>query len=494
METLTFEPPSPNAVSARPLIDEDIDVCLAESAALSERLKGKVSLLSQTYEREIARLAELLAYQCGEVHRLKSLLPPISHIPPEILAEIFVAYVREVRPQFQYRHIDVAPFSWIRIMHVCQKWRDVALNTPRLWTWIVPTRRQCISHVIAHSGSLPLTVRYQHSNPKVYPHIHELLFSQLPRIRTAQIKITAAVVEALGSRKLCILEAPLMEELDVELLVAANSIPKLSTMALPRLATLSMTGVGPTLFQSLLRPTLTRLTMTNCPLVDAIELTRVSSYFRSLRQLFLTNVGGRDLLLSLPPSRSGLLPQLEELYLSYSNSVAGAHMYNHMDFPSTTTVTLRFNTLHSIAVSSIAAKMANMSLRPATIYIDTFKHNVIRLWDTSIPWLEARRGYPKKPSAARLTLYIPPTQTIFTTNKHMSGLFDKIDLSDLTTLCIVCPPANWHQMFRSVSKLQELDVEGTGVDHFQQTSGISMPDAGTNIHRSVHTYTLNNIQ
>jgi len=56
---------------------------------------------------------------------------PISHLPPETLAEIF-----SLLPFSADDHEDVPYLEWIRVTHVCHQCREVALSSPYLWNHI----------------------------------------------------------------------------------------------------------------------------------------------------------------------------------------------------------------------------------------------------------------------------------------------------------------------------------------------------------------------
>ena len=57
-------------------------------------------------------------------------LAPISRLPPEILATIFVFLSTSA---WNKRDIHL---EWIRVAHVCRRWREVALDHPRFWSHI----------------------------------------------------------------------------------------------------------------------------------------------------------------------------------------------------------------------------------------------------------------------------------------------------------------------------------------------------------------------
>ncbi|KAJ3544462.1 hypothetical protein NM688_g5742 [Phlebia brevispora] len=87
---------------------------------------------------------------------------PVSQLPPELLATIFKACVAAVKAEY-YRlgSMHVKPYSWISISHVCQLWREVALQHPQLWCWIVKTSDEFTRLLLQRSGSAPLTIDTQ---------------------------------------------------------------------------------------------------------------------------------------------------------------------------------------------------------------------------------------------------------------------------------------------------------------------------------------------
>ncbi|KAH8091699.1 hypothetical protein BXZ70DRAFT_476761 [Cristinia sonorae] len=63
---------------------------------------------------------------------LNKVIPPISRLPVEVLADIFRWCLPDTATVFTPRR----RLSWISVTHVCRYWRDVALQTPTLWTAI----------------------------------------------------------------------------------------------------------------------------------------------------------------------------------------------------------------------------------------------------------------------------------------------------------------------------------------------------------------------
>lgn len=103
-----------------------------------------------------APLEAALVFLEGEVLKIKRRLNKLStsyRLPPEILGTIFVCVARDafdsksirVRDAFDsesaldafdFPSTPSRPYDWIKLTHVCYDWRQVALRTPRLWSYI----------------------------------------------------------------------------------------------------------------------------------------------------------------------------------------------------------------------------------------------------------------------------------------------------------------------------------------------------------------------
>ncbi|TBU63483.1 hypothetical protein BD310DRAFT_916468 [Dichomitus squalens] len=73
----------------------------------------------------------------------------ISRLPNELLSEIFTCLVRDHNSHIEdahdtYDRVYGTRLQWIRTTHVCYAWREVALATPRLWSFISVTRRAAV--------------------------------------------------------------------------------------------------------------------------------------------------------------------------------------------------------------------------------------------------------------------------------------------------------------------------------------------------------------
>lgn len=115
-----------------------------------------------TLESRVASLLserELLELRLESAVRLQS---PVQRLPSELLASIFVTGV--VGPGEEE---DVLTLS--TVMLVCQHWKDVALDTPSLWSRIVAGTRHSITKAqlkLDRSKSIPLHISVDFS-PKI---------------------------------------------------------------------------------------------------------------------------------------------------------------------------------------------------------------------------------------------------------------------------------------------------------------------------------------
>lgn len=92
---------------------------------------GPGSTITNCFEQvdeEIVALLSVLA----SVRTRRNRLPSAARLPPELLAHIFSYLAAWERP----RRRAPIKLGWIKVTHVCSRWRQVALDNPMLWTYI----------------------------------------------------------------------------------------------------------------------------------------------------------------------------------------------------------------------------------------------------------------------------------------------------------------------------------------------------------------------
>ncbi|KAI0279683.1 hypothetical protein BC826DRAFT_554678 [Russula brevipes] len=85
----------------------------------------------------------------------RNALPPISLLPPEVLARIFHLVALAESPWS-----ELQSSRWINVTHVCRHWRQVALDDSSLWARISGYRPSTawISETLARARNAPLAI------------------------------------------------------------------------------------------------------------------------------------------------------------------------------------------------------------------------------------------------------------------------------------------------------------------------------------------------
>ncbi|KAH9857358.1 hypothetical protein C2E23DRAFT_807649 [Lenzites betulinus] len=119
---------------------------------------GALFTTRKALENEIATHTRAIIDLKGRLNTMTT----IARLPPELLSEIFLQITKEAYDDHRDCHRPYYGasrfYAWVRVAHVCHSWRSVALNTPRLWGYVILTRRQVVEDVLALSKKAPLLV------------------------------------------------------------------------------------------------------------------------------------------------------------------------------------------------------------------------------------------------------------------------------------------------------------------------------------------------
>ncbi|KAK7691016.1 hypothetical protein QCA50_006119 [Cerrena zonata] len=128
-------------------------------------------------DMENASIADIV----NEIERLEGFAPTwtlkrhlnarraISRLPAEILLIAFslivkgwiskISYADNVWFEIDPRDIDVPKYTWIPwITHICSRWRDIALQSPTLWRYIIVNRYNYLEMMLRRSQEVPISV------------------------------------------------------------------------------------------------------------------------------------------------------------------------------------------------------------------------------------------------------------------------------------------------------------------------------------------------
>lgn len=132
-----------------------------------------------------------------------NVLTHINYLPTEILAQILVTYVRN-HYHSATSHWDKSALArpeWIKLAHVCQRWRDVAMNTPRFWSHVYARRAKTFCALLPLSKSSPLYIDLDlrgTTDGKAWGSAMELIGQQSHRLREFCYTATSKQVRLLA--------------------------------------------------------------------------------------------------------------------------------------------------------------------------------------------------------------------------------------------------------------------------------------------------------
>ncbi|KAF8070737.1 hypothetical protein FPV67DRAFT_1040719 [Lyophyllum atratum] len=164
-------------------------------------------------------------------------LQSVNRLPPEILATIFT----DLQPRRRSRYI--IPFE-VTMSHVCARWRDIALDTPLLWTMIDIYSTDSLDYVSSYlkrSQSCPSHVRFdiwesdRHLDPAAaaaFMPLVDLVIQHIARWQTLLIFTSHKSTTASILLKMADLAPPLLQRLrivDDDELISMDPIEVLST-------------------------------------------------------------------------------------------------------------------------------------------------------------------------------------------------------------------------------------------------------------------------
>ncbi|KAF8552418.1 hypothetical protein OG21DRAFT_128585 [Imleria badia] len=165
---------------------------------------------TDTQEHLDDEIAALTLMLCN-LRTQRNALSPISRLPLEILASIFIHYARSC--QKTQRGIP----DWVNVARVCRHWRDVALNCSTLWSFLFVSSKHCTDELLARSKRVPLKVRVDSEYPKQSRELNLLEKVALQADRIQDLCLRLARREAERILSLLSSPAPLLETLEISL-------------------------------------------------------------------------------------------------------------------------------------------------------------------------------------------------------------------------------------------------------------------------------------
>ncbi|KAF9241054.1 hypothetical protein BU15DRAFT_73539 [Melanogaster broomeanus] len=128
------------------------------STSLSMEHTTSKSALAEAQARTDNEIALLKLSICALLTRRNALLP-VSRLPYEILATIFLyqAYYFYEDPRYSGMWGSAPP--WANVSYVCRHWRSVALSCPSLWSFLFVSSPRGTEELLSRSKTVPLRIR-----------------------------------------------------------------------------------------------------------------------------------------------------------------------------------------------------------------------------------------------------------------------------------------------------------------------------------------------
>ncbi|KZT23906.1 hypothetical protein NEOLEDRAFT_1242855 [Neolentinus lepideus HHB14362 ss-1] len=408
----------------------------------------------------------------GLKRNLNTLLP-IARLPPELLAEIFLAYMSTNENSTFYPFSRYKYHRRFYIAQVCQHWRQVALEDPRLWANIdLSAGPRCVKEMLLRSKKAHLTISGNASSYRDSSESFELILAELSRVRCMDLIATRSFLQEFhttGPRNVPCLRALKLSRSYQDPDDFMQPLPFISSLPLSNLEDLSVANYPLDSFRMSALPTLTSFSWTE----SDVEWT-VSFLLALLRNMPLL----RTLILSGSPLRSEdntkepivNLPQLNYLSINCPSAPCAA-ILAHLSFPARATTAIFVDASTQLptrrlitTLERIAAAMREMlesePIRTFVVEVSTSAGSRVELkgWTTVLPRDGCRQELEPK---FRLVV-----STTYALEMMMEVVARKLPLSSVDYLQLdgVSKFRAWKRTFREMGDLTQLHVCGTAAD------------------------------
>ena len=301
----------------------------------------------------------------------RNALSPISRLPDELLATVFIFYARQYHIS-KWAKVETLRFRtpppqvplWVGVSYVCRRWRIVALGCPTLWTYVFFVSRAWMTVLLQRSQMAPLRVRIDLAMPPYEIHLQttesrrtldslamlEMLFEHLPRMEEFRIRgLSAGVVRKIIPK--LIVPAPLLQSLQITVLSSRHSLasldnpppmlPVVFSRSTPKLRSLHLSRVD-IAWNSLTLTGMTSLRLSSVPRLRTMqELSPILSQNPHLTDLELEDVFPRSSsLIQDPLTEKITLPCLSRLSIMAAIPET-VHFLSYVHVPLTTEIRLK---------------------------------------------------------------------------------------------------------------------------------------------------------
>jgi F-box-like len=481
------------------LMSSDMQTCLSSDAIA--RIKSELTLFRSPIQTSRSRSTAISSTDEeieAAIHHILSLLArrdalaPIFLLPPELLARIF-HFLALVEPSWS----SPGKLGWIRATHVCQYWRQVALEDSSLWATIsgVPESKRWIAEMLARAKCAPLAIDLD----LVDPQSNEIL-SRFPSrfSHTRKLRLRGLSLAYLDNvRELCGLEAPVLEHFELDMSDCSSPVTfdqligtKFFKGKSPKLRTFSLCHVRVP-WSLIPRAQLFQLRIVLPPEISSTSGISLPDVLNQFIDVLANSPGLEDLVLQycLPSALSHFahgrtipLPRLSHLDLAGSNSLV-VNLLKMLKLPSSTKLHLRCNA-ENVATYNTCLILPLLSAhfnnpKPVTftsfgLSLDYAERSIVVFASSSLP--NSTRPYTFGrflENDAELCLSMDAPSNFFHSPNTLERMCTMLPITEVEFLSISSPdmvqPVNWGSLFRRFEKITTITARGHGTTTLLQT-------------------------
>lgn len=267
-----------------------------------DSLQNSVDDVRRKCEQEVAMLQSRIV---DKKRQINNKIPAVTLIP-ELLVEVF-KYCQQGLPGWRATFLYRGMYKWLRVTHVCHRWREVALQYANLWNDVYATdiNLELVKLFLRRSKGAALHLYYLgERQPYGDEPVLRELFKELHRIQTLDIRrfsqpaLRSIVEETLASST----SAPMLRSMVVA--DAHTSMPSnislcdcFNALDSPRLSSLEIEASLFSITQTIFNPSLQKLQLKS----STRDVTSLQDLSQVLAKLPLLRVLELSCMMSLPP-------------------------------------------------------------------------------------------------------------------------------------------------------------------------------------------------
>lgn len=415
----------------------------------------------------------------------------IHALPSELLIEIFHYYTAMVIFVYEnsLMHYTVKtsdsprPYSWLKIGHICQLWRNIVLAVPELSSSIIAYRHAGVEEMLRRSRSVPLRLL---SGPQLEEtedslKAYSLAFSHFHRFIDVNLVVNDGLLALLCQQDTVQTDgASALERLNLSLVVTNSdtppALPLLADTSFPALRHFTLQGGNLDLCEPMLSWNLRHLSLSclDYPFTGQ-ELAMYLQDMENLRTLVIQEALWEDPADLLDPDtwapdQTATLPKLRRLSVDHLHPGHVCRLLAHIVYPATAQVAVKTAFASSDTPPGIVAKMFAPKPPGIALPVPTPAFQCVTVEAEGDTGARIRVCLLHMPADRQSTRpkWLPLVDLVARSSQDVeaaAGTLDQLSLSSVTELRVSSAELStcaWAALFRALPGLQALLVKREG--------------------------------